>query len=215
MIGPFTIKLCGLTRAADAATALHLGVDWLGVNVWPGSPRHVPAERRASLLREVPAGKRVAVAVNPAADEVRALLAEGFDRVQAHYDPSERACDPASLARAAAGKLWLAPRLPEGASFPAEILGLVDTVVLDAHRAGSFGGTGAKGDWARAAALRDAHPGVTWLLAGGLGPETVGEAAAAGFRHLDLNSRVELAPGLKSAEKLHATAEILRKFAQT
>lgn len=215
MTGPFTLKLCGVTRAADAATALHLGVDWIGINVWSGSPRHVPADRRPELLREVPAGKRVAVTVNPTAHEVRDLLAEGFDRVQAHFDPAEGACDPAALAAVAERRLWLAPRLADGAPFPEELLRLTDTIVLDAHRAGSFGGTGAKADWSRAAALRDAHPGTTWLLAGGLGPETVGEAAAAGFRHLDLNSRVELEPGLKSAEKLHAVIGILRKFGQT
>lgn len=214
MIGLFTLKLCGVTRAADAAIASHLEFDWLGVNVWEGSPRYVKPETRGELLREIPAGKRVAVTVNPTPEDVEQLLLTGFDRVQAHFDPIENLCQPAALAEVADGKLWLAPRLAEGATLPTAWLKLTDTWVLDAHRAGSFGGTGVKADWSRAAALQKAHPHHHWLLAGGLGPETLGAAAAVGFRFLDLNSRVELAPGLKSAEKLYDSAEILRNFVQ-
>ena len=49
MIGKARIKVCGITRAADAATALAQGADFLGVNCWPGSPRCVPADARANL----------------------------------------------------------------------------------------------------------------------------------------------------------------------
>jgi phosphoribosylanthranilate isomerase len=166
------------------------------------------------LVREIPAGKRVAVTVRPARAEVLGLLAEGFDAVQVHLDPAE-GDEPASLAEAAPGKLWLAPRLAGTTPFPAAWLPMASTWVVDTHQAGSFGGTGKTGDWDRAAELRDRHPEKAWFLAGGLGPETVVGAARAGFRHLDLNSKVELAPGLKSAEKLHAAAEVLRKFAQS
>lgn len=214
MIGAFTIKVCGITRAADAAVCLALGADWLGVNVWSGSPRFVPAGRRETLLREIPPGKRVAVAVRPTPTEVAGLLREGFDLVQAHLDPAE-GDDAAAMVADAPGKVWLAPRLAAETPFPEGWLPLARTWVLDAHQSGSFGGTGKTGDWSRAAALRERHPDITWLLAGGLGPETVEAAAKAGFRHLDLNSKVELAPGLKSAEKLHATAEVLRNFAQS
>ena len=216
MIGDITIKVCGITRAADAAMCLHLGADWIGVNVWPQSPRHVPAERRVALLREIPAGKRVAIAVNPTVDEAKALLAEGFDAVQAHFDPAEKACDPAALSAAiGVDRLWLAPRLPEGAAFPAKLLPLARTFLQDAHQAGAFGGTGQRADWKRFAANQQAHPGVRWVLAGGLGPETVADAVTAGARFLDLNSQVELSPGLKSAEKLHQVGEVLRKIAQS
>jgi len=214
MIGPFIIKVCGIARSADAAVCLAAGADWLGINVWPGSPRCVAAERRGALLREIPAGKRVAVAVRPSAAEAAALIAEGFDAVQAHLDPAE-GDTPDALSAAIPGKLWLAPRLAAGSAFPGSWLPHATTWVIDTHQAGSFGGTGKVGDWTRATELVRSHPGKTWFLAGGLGPETVAAAARAGFRNLDLNSKVELAPGLKSAEKLHATTEVLRKFAQS
>lgn len=215
MMGAFQVKVCGITRAADAAMALRLGADWLGINVWPGSPRCVPADRRGALLREIPAGRRVAVTVDASADEALALLDEGFAAVQVHFDPAKGDCDPDALSRRLGKeRLWLAPRLADGAPFPESLLALAATFVHDAHRPGAFGGTGARADWDRFLSLVRKHPGHRWFLAGGLGPENVGEAAAKGVRALDLNSRVELAPGLKSAEKLHQVAELLRKIDQ-
>lgn len=215
MIGPCQAKVCGITHAADAATALHLGADWLGVNAWPGSPRFVEPARRATLLREIPEAGRIAVTVNASPAEVLSLLKEGFAAVQVHFDPEERLCDPAALSRAAGpSRLWLAPRLPGGAAFPTELLPLACTFVHDAHRPGAYGGTGERGDWDRHLALQSSHSGHCWVLAGGLGPDNVAEAASRGVKAIDLNSGVEISPGLKSAEKLHLVSEVLRKNIQ-
>lgn len=215
MIGPCQVKVCGITRAADAAVALHLGADWLGVNAWPRSPRHVPASRRVELLREIPAAARIAVAVNAAPREALELLAEGFAAVQVHFDPAEGLCDPAALAAAVGpARLWLAPRLAHGSPFPSNLLPLAQTFIHDAHQPGAYGGTGLRGDWDRHLALQRSHPGHRWILAGGLGPHNAAEALARGARALDLNSGVEIAPGLKSAEKLHLIAQELSTIAQ-
>lgn len=215
MIGPCHAKVCGITRAADAAAALHLGADWLGINAWAGSPRFVDPPRRAALLREIPEASRVAVTVNASPAEALDLLREGFAAVQVHFDPAERLCDPSALSSAAgSGRLWLAPRLPAGAEFPEALLALASTFVHDAHRADAYGGTGLRGDWDRHLRLQAAHPGHRWILAGGLGPDNVGEAAARGVRAIDLNSGVEISPGLKSVEKLHLIGELLRKNIQ-
>lgn len=208
-------KVCGITRAADAAIALHLGADYLGINTWSGSARYVPAERRASLLREIPATQRIAVTVGTTPDEARALLAEGFAAVQVHFDPTEADVDPAAISQAIGReRLWLAPRLADGSPFPAALLPLAETFVHDAHQAGTFGGTGLRSDWGRFLRLQAGHPAQRWILAGGLGPENLAEALAEGVRAVDLNSKVELAPGLKSAEKLHLAFYILRKNSQ-
>ena len=215
MIGPCQVKVCGITRAADAAAALHLGADWIGINTWEGSPRRVPPARRAALVREIPPERRVAVTVNAGPEEARGLLAEGFGILQVHFDPAERRCDPRALSAAVGSeRLWLAPRLPDGSEFPSALLPLAAGFVHDAHRPGAFGGTGVRGDWDRFLALQSGHPDHLWILAGGLGPDNVGEAAGRGARALDLNSGVELSPGLKSLDKLHLVAENLRKFGQ-
>ena len=216
MIGRARIKVCGITRAADAATALAQGADFLGVNCWPGSPRCVPAGARAPLLREIPAAKRVAVTVNPSVAEAKALLAEGFALVQAHFDPTKAECDPRALSAALSpARLWLAPKLADGAEWPAELIPLAVGFVHDAHAKDAFGGTGKTSDWGRFNQLRRRYPDAQWLLAGGLGPDNILAAAASGADFFDLNSGVELAPGLKSAEKLSAVAEALLKNAQS
>ncbi len=216
MIGKARIKVCGITRAADAATALAQGADFLGVNCWPGSPRFVPAPARTQLLREIPAAKRIAVTVNPSVAEALALIAEGFAVVQAHFDPAKSDCDPEPLSAAVGpSRLWLAPKLADGAEWPAALIPLAAGFVHDAHAKDAFGGTGKTSDWSRFSQLRQRYPDSLWLLAGGLGPDNIVAATRSGADFFDLNSGIELAPGLKSAEKLSAVAEALLKIAQS
>jgi phosphoribosylanthranilate isomerase len=216
MIGQARIKVCGITRAADAATALAHGADFLGVNCWSGSPRFVPAARRVPLLREIPAAKRVAVTVNPSVADALALLTEGFALVQAHFDPAKADCDPKALSAAVGpARLWLAPKLADGAGWPAALIPLAAGFVHDAHAKDAFGGTGKTSDWSRFSQLRQRYPDSLWLLAGGLGPDNIVAATRSGADFFDLNSGIELAPGLKSAEKLSAVAEALLKIAQS
>ena len=216
MIGAARIKVCGITRAADAALALAHGADYLGVNCWSGSPRFVPAAARAALLREIPQEKRVAVTVNPTIAEAAALVAEGFAIVQAHFDPAKTDCDPKALsAELGAKALWLAPKLADGAEWPADLIPLAEGFVHDAHAKEAFGGTGKRSDWSRFQKLVQKYPQSLWILAGGLGPENIAAAAKAGATFFDLNSGVELAPGLKSAEKLAGVSEVLLKNDQS
>ena len=216
MIGSARIKVCGITRAADAAMALAQGADHLGINCWSGSPRFVPAVARAALLREIPPEKRVAVTVNPTVAEAAALIAEGFAIVQAHFDPAKSECDPKALsAKLGAKHLWLAPKLADGAEWPAELIPLAEGFVHDAHAKDAFGGTGKVSDWSRFRKLLQKYPQSLWILAGGLGPDNIGAAAESGAGFFDLNSGVELAPGLKSVEKLAGVSEALLKNTQS
>jgi len=216
MIGSARIKVCGITRAADAAMALAQGADYLGINCWNGSPRFVPAAARAALLREIPAGKRVAVTVNPTVADAVALIAEGFAVVQAHFDPAKAECDPRALsAQLGVKHLWLAPKLADGAEWPSDLIPLAEGFVHDAHAKDAFGGTGKTSDWSRFQKLLQKYPQSLWILAGGLGPDNIAAAAKSGASFFDLNSGVELAPGLKSVEKMAGVSEVLLKISQS
>jgi phosphoribosylanthranilate isomerase len=216
MIGSARIKVCGITRAADAAMALAQGADYLGINCWSGSPRFVPVAARAALLREIPADKRVAVTVNPSAAEASALIAEGFAIVQAHFDPAKAECDPKALsAQLGVKHLWLAPKLADGAEWPADLIPLAEGFVHDAHAKDAFGGTGKVSDWSRFQKLLQKYPQSLWILAGGLGPDNIAAAVKSGAGFFDLNSGVELAPGLKSVEKLAGVSDVLLKNNQS
>ena len=48
------VKICGITSAADAATAAALGADAIGLNFYPKSARYVYPEIAARIVRELP-----------------------------------------------------------------------------------------------------------------------------------------------------------------
>lgn len=206
------IKVCGLTREADIRAALALGVDYIGLNRYCGSPRKVPDAAMSGLLAAIPRGRRVYVDVSPDLDKLAEAQAAGFDVFQIHFDPSETSFVELAGWATTVGpeNLWLAPRLKGGATFPERLLKYAAGWLVDGYSPGAFGGTGKTADWAGVAALKAAHPDRLWIVAGGLGPANVAEASEASRADvLDLNSGVEDAPGLKSEAKLRQALERL------
>jgi phosphoribosylanthranilate isomerase len=203
MIGSQKIKVCGITHAADVAVVNHFGADYLGVNCWAGSPRFVNAASRKNLLREIKPEQRIAVTVNPTLSETQQLMDEGFAAVQIHFDPNTKACDVQAISKKIGSEnIWLAPKVPNGVDWPEEIISLAKTFLHDAHATDAFGGTGKESDWVRFQKLRNLHKNKIWILAGGLGPKNIVSALDSKADVFDLNSGVEISPGLKSAEKL-------------
>ncbi len=215
MIGSLRIKVCGLTGVADIAVARSLGVDFFGINCWEGSPRFVPAARRAILLREIPANARIAITVNPTVEQALALRTEGFDIIQVHFNPDEAKTDPVALSKALQPQhLWLAPKIAPGKTFPEAFIPLADGLLQDAYQPNAFGGTGQRADWTAFTQTAQKHPSKLWILAGGLKRTNVVDASLTGAGCLDLNSGVEIGPGLKSAQLLTLTLQALLKNKQ-
>lgn len=201
------IKVCGLKRKRDIARVLDLGADFCGVIVYEKSPRGVSAEKASQLALEIPQGKRVLVDVAPSPERLEAHKALGFDVYQIHFDPQEVA--PATVAQwsriAGRQSLWLAPRIAQGASFPECLLDMADSFLIDAFHAGLYGGSGQVGDWGFFARQHEAFPEKRWILAGGLNPQNIAAAlAATGTEFVDVNSGVEVEPGVKDHAKLEA-----------
>jgi phosphoribosylanthranilate isomerase len=212
MIGNTCVKVCGITRADDARLAVELGVDFIAFNLYPKSPRYLSLANYEALRANLPEGaRRVAVLVEPTADELTAALEAGFDFFQIHARVEVPFTTVAAWSAAVGqARLWLAPKVPQGVAFPEEWLSLADTFLVDTFHAEGFGGSGRTGDWNGFAKLAAAHPEKTWVLAGGLSPDNVALArSASGSRFLDVNSGVESSPGVKSPEKLRALAAAL------
>ncbi|MES1209433.1 MAG: phosphoribosylanthranilate isomerase [Pseudomonadota bacterium] len=191
------IKICGVTTADDAAMAVAAGAGAIGVNLWPGSKRHVGTETARSVLAAVPPGVlKVGVFVNaPAAEIARAFDQLGLDRAQLHGD--EQAADYALLD---AARLLKAVRVRDASSIAEARAWTPGLWLYDAFVDG-FGGGGVQAPWpliARAARR-------PFLLAGGLTPDNV----AAGIRAtrpdgVDVASGVERRPGAKDPVKVAA-----------
>lgn len=204
MIDGIRLKVCGLTSLADAAFADNCGADYLGFILYPKSPRHVLLPQFRAIVKNLPDRKNVAVSVEPSAEELVAMRESGFDFFQVHYRPETPLETIARWSETVgAERLWLAPKLPPDAEVAPEWLPLAKFFLLDTFHAAGFGGSGVAGDWAKFARHRAAQPGKTWILAGGLNSENIGEALqASGAQVVDVNSGIEVAPGIKDHAKL-------------
>ena len=208
MINGIRLKICGLTSLADAGLADRCGADYLGFILYPRSERHVGLAQFRAMSARLPDRKKVAVTVEPSTGDLADIVATGFDFVQIHCDHATPVATVEGWAQAIGrSRLWLAPRLPPEVELPAELLPLADTFLFDAFHAGSFGGTGKTADWTKFRRHREAYPEKTWILAGGLNPENIAVGLqATGARFVDVNSGVEVSPGVKDPAKLEGLA---------
>lgn len=193
-------KVCGFTRAVDIAAAADAGVDAFGFNLARG-PRCRPAAALAPLVAQVPAFA-VAVGLFCDADEAsieQAMQVTRCQAVQLHGD------EPPELA-AELRQRWpviKAFRVRDAATLDAAAAYPCDAVLLDAWVPGVAGGSGAS--WDHRLMLGRAF-GKPVILAGGLTPETVGEAVRL-LRPsaVDTASGVEAGvPGEKDAARMAA-----------
>ncbi len=166
------------------------------------------------MFERLPTGRRtVAVMVEPTDAELAAAQESGFDAYQIHFrhdHPYERIQLWSRLL--SSKKLWLAPRLPPEIDVDPKWLPLAGTVLLDTFHASGFGGSGMTGDWEKFQRHQASHTQTKWILAGGLSPDNVGEALrASAARCVDVNSGVELAPGIKDHAKIGALAVAIHR----
>lgn len=198
------VKICGITRAADAEAGAAAGADWIGVNFWPRSKRFVNLERAAEVI-DAARGARpdivvVGLFVNQRIDGV-CQIADRFelDYVQLHGDESADDCRSVGHRAIKAVPLQSADDVAEMAVYPCEVM------VVDTPSAG-YGGSGETFDWdlARLATTT----GKKIVLAGGLGPDNVAAAieAVAPFG-VDVASGVESEPGIKDIERVRRFVE--------
>jgi phosphoribosylanthranilate isomerase len=206
------IKICGVTLADDAARASAAGADFVGINFWPKSKRHVELARArmlADAVRAAGSARVVGVFVDATIEQITTVHARvDLDVVQLHG--SETPADVGAIVRATNRPAWKALAMRA----PADVEGLqtwpVDAVLLDTPTPGK-GGSGETFDWALAREARRRFPARQLVLAGGLSPDNVGQAIAdVSPWAVDVASGVESAPGVKDAAKLAAFVAAVR-----
>jgi phosphoribosylanthranilate isomerase len=189
--------------------------------VFAPSKRRVTPEQAAALvaaLRQHPAGARVAVVglfVNTEVAQINHVIEQcGLDYVQLSGD--ELPQHAAGIRRPVMKSLrlndsptdtaWLA--LAAGKTPQAASLELAPCPLLvDAHKPGSYGGTGTLADWTKAAELARQRP---LLLAGGLAPDNVAAAIAQVQPWgVDVSSGVET-DGVKDTARIEAFIQAAR-----
>jgi phosphoribosylanthranilate isomerase len=202
---PIRIKVCGITRAEDALAAARLGVDALGFIFAPASPRCVTPAGAAEIIKKLPPFiTAVGVFVN---EEPRLALeaarVAGVSAVQLHGDETPEYC--------AGFPMPVIKVFSVGAGFDPAIMRryAVAGYLLDTWDPGRRGGSGNTFDWSVAAKACGMYGNV--ILSGGLNPANVREAVET-VRPcaVDMNSGVEISPGVKDVEKIKAAVSIIK-----
>lgn len=210
------VKICGVTNLDDWRACLNLGVDALGLNFHPPSPRSISPEQARSLLRELPPFvDAVGVFVQTPLASLRTTLdslgrirtvqihghePEGIDAFPYRYVPAFQIKDKEDLQRM---KNYLTSCAAREC--------LPSAVLLDGHAPGLVGGTGRCAPWTL---LQDLSLPVPVILAGGLTPDNVAEAVQRVRPWaVDVASGVESSPGRKDLEKVRRFLDQAREAA--
>lgn len=206
------VKICGMTREADIEHALECGADYIGMILYPKSPRGISPERAEALLKVIPEGKGVAVDVNTGTDDLMRYQDLGFGNFQIHVDYSVGFPSLAAWSgMVGKERLWLVPKIPPEKEFPQVVLEFADTIMIDTYSKKAHGGTGEVGDWDRFNYWATLYSHKMWVLAGGLNPDNIRMAADNTEADvLDLSSGVEAEPGIKDLAKITALFEALK-----
>jgi phosphoribosylanthranilate isomerase len=194
------VKICGVTRPADARRAADLGAWAIGMVFWPDSPRVCPIADAEAIGAELHRRLEIAgVFVNATLDEV----ARTADRcrltvLQLHGDEGPAYCREA--ARRTGCRVMKAVRVRTAADIHNLQPFHTDFHLLDAYSPRTPGGTGETFNWELVRLHPDEPPVV---LSGGLTPDNVGEAIATARPFaVDSASGTEAAPGRKDPAKM-------------
>ena len=193
----YLVKVCGMTLADNIRQTEALGVDLIGLNFYPKSPRCL-----CQLPDYLPLkARRVGIFVNQPKEEVTMYADRfGLDYLQLHGTESPGYC---RTLQAAGFRLIKAFAIAQAKDLEATQAyeGLCDYFLFDT-KTPRYGGSGEQFDWTL---LRHYHGQTPFLLGGGINAYSV--RAIHAFRHprlagVDLNSRFELSPGVKDVERL-------------
>jgi phosphoribosylanthranilate isomerase len=191
------VKICGITRVADAIAASEAGADALGLVFYSPSKRCVTPQRAAEIVAALPPLVTVvALFVDADAEEIHSTLQRvPVDCLQFHGDEPPQFC--AQFDRPYLKALRMRPGIDVGAI--AKGYHGARGLLLDSWQPGVPGGTGQTFDWSSIPA-RLPRP---LVLAGGLDEHNVASAiAAVQPAAVDVSGGVESAPGIKDAARI-------------
>jgi len=210
----YFLKFCGMTRAEDLLKAASLGADAAGFIFYPPSPRSVTKEEAVGIIkkavqmnggRDLPL-QLVGVFVNSDRNElIDTVKTAGLNRVQLHGDEEPGFCNALPF------PWWKVIRMKDESSL--ELFQKYDCPVFlaDTFSKKAYGGTGKQIDrnLLDKALTESSKIGKEIILAGGLNPENLIELTNLPVKGFDINSGVEISPGIKNHKKMIQIAALL------
>jgi phosphoribosylanthranilate isomerase len=185
------VKICGVTRAEDAAAAVAAGADMIGLIFWAPSPRAASEDEARRVREAVPAGvPLVGVFVDEDPERIDELVAiAGLDRVQLHGS------EPLALIKRYRGRVLRGVRDGDVSAVPLDVPVIYDRPWGETRDVESL-----YAHWRLASTLVADRE---ILLAGRLDPDNVGQAVREVRPYgIDCAGGVESADGIKDHERV-------------
>lgn len=201
-------KVCGLTHADDAAAAYQAGAVYGGLIFAESSKRRVNLEQARMVMSGAPLNYVGVFQNQPpelVSDTAHSLK---LAAVQLHGDEDQHYISQLKSSLPEGCVIWKAYGISD--SIPDLIKQDVSRHLLDGKVGSQSGGTGQTFDWSLLSSDHIRQKSI--MLAGGLKPENVKQAAALGCQGLDLNSGVESAPGKKDPQRLKLAFAAIKDF---
>ncbi|WP_128548823.1 phosphoribosylanthranilate isomerase [Larkinella soli] len=198
------VKVCGMRDSDNIQELLAVSPDFMGFLFFDKSPRFVGEDLDVDLLKSFPRHvKKVGVFVNASPDYIlRNVKKYDLQYVQLHGSENPEFCRNLRNRGASIIKAFSVD-----ASFNFSMINnykpFCDFFLFDA-KGDQFGGNGVTFDWSLMNRYDNEKP---FFISGGIGVETVDELQKLSHLKLygvDINSRVEVEPGLKDIRQIKA-----------
>jgi phosphoribosylanthranilate isomerase len=199
------VKVCGITQEEQLNKLHSIGATFGGLIFYPKSPRYVLRHMTTNQIKKENNINKVGVFVNAAIEEVLQMVDEcRLHMVQLHGDESPRYCEKIADYISVVKAFRISDTDNVGWRIQ-EYMSVCDMFLFDTEGAG-YGGTGKKFNWEK---LKNVTVGKPYFLSGGIEPGDVDnlktfaqQPEAKALFAIDINSKFEVAPGIKDLDKV-------------
>lgn len=208
------IKVCGITQAYQLQQLDEIGVDYAGLIFFRQSARYMLDKLLTTDVRDLFLSlQKVGVFVNASEEFINGQVElYGLDLVQLHGDETPAFCKHISSTVSVIKAFRITKYNEQNIDWMVKPYEEVcDYYLFDTNRKGAYGGTGEKFDWN---ILNNNLINKPFFLSGGIGLGDVEKVKA--FHHpflyaVDINSMVEVEPGVKDMEQVKSFVEELKE----
>lgn len=185
------IKVCGVTRVRDIEALLSVNIDYIGFNFVKSSVRKVSIDWALDMSKRYNLkDKFTCLLEDPSSDEIIKILDTNehatFQLYGNYQKPSKNICfEPLSATDMQQNDLL-------------QIKPIRNTIFLLDNMASKLGGTGKKFDWSILSNINLSN----FMVAGGIGVEDLEHLSKLQIFGVDLNSKIEISPGIKDINKI-------------
>ncbi len=207
------VKFCGFTRIEDIKFALSINVDYIGLVLFPKSPRFVTIEKLEIITKTVNNAPFVGVFVNEEIEKVKeTYFRYNFKLAQLHGDETNEYIEELIKKEL---KVIKAFRVKDYSVLEKINETPTELILLDAFKEGEYGGTGKRINEEILSYILNNTKNKKIFLSGGLNRDNIEEVLKKFGQRIygiDLSSGIETSPGIKNHILMEEIITKIRNF---